>query len=115
MKSYYHERRCGTMVKRDVAGTNHRVGVCVTNGTRITDAAVVVHRDTNETSLYLSFSALSGIAIESHYSHASNVVNHEFLDYRCRFKATVVQQLEIFRPAREIFYIFRTANGEYIC
>ncbi|KYQ57996.1 hypothetical protein ALC60_03046 [Trachymyrmex zeteki] len=72
---------------------------------------IMVHRDTNETR---SFPALIGIAIESHYSHASNVVNHEFLDYRCRFKATVVPQLKTFRTVREISCTFEIANDEYM-
>jgi len=115
VKSYYRERRCGTTERRDVAaGISHQVGVCVTNGTRITDATVEVYRDTNETRS-ISRADRYGIAIGSHYSHASNVVNHEFLDYRCRFKATVVLQLKTFRTAREnILYFRNRENDEYM-
>lgn len=88
MKSYYRERRCGTAERRDVAaGTSHRVGVCVTNGTRITDAAVVVHRDTNETR---SFPALIGTASRSRAitvtQAMSSITNSTIIDVASRLR-----------------------------
>lgn len=67
---------------RPLVPQGYRVGIRVTNETRITDAAVVVHRDTNE---MRSLFTLMGAALQSRAIRVTQPMSSIINSSDCRY------------------------------